>query len=180
LSLVNNFQMLATYNQRINQQLLMCCQGLSEEELTQETHSFFPNIISYFNHILFGDLLMLRRLAANNIALLSLTNFDHIPEPKSPTDIYHQNIADITKLRVQVDAIITEFCCNLTDAECATFITYQTTEEENINKKVADITQHLFNHQTHHRGQLTCVLSQLGVDYACMDLPVIVPEGSLN
>jgi uncharacterized damage-inducible protein DinB len=43
---------------------------------------------------------------------------------------------------------------------------------------VADITQHIFNHQAHHRGQLTCVLSQFGVDYGCMDLPVVVTEGS--
>lgn len=49
---------------------------------------------------------------------------------------------------------------------------------DTITKAVADITQHIFNHQTHHRGQLTCVLSQLGIDYGCMDLPVIVAEGS--
>ncbi len=62
---------------------------------------------------------------------------------------------------------------------CEQCITYQTTEGEQLTKKVADVTQHLFNHQTHHRGQLTCVLSQLGVDYGCMDLPVIVAEGSI-
>lgn len=45
-------------------------------------------------------------------------------------------------------------------------------------KAVADVTLHIFNQQTHHRDQLSCVLSQLGVDYACMDLPVIASESS--
>jgi uncharacterized damage-inducible protein DinB len=59
-------------------------------------------------------------------------------------------------------------------------MTYHTTEGDEITKVAADVTQHLFNHQTHHRGQLTCILSQFDIDYGCMDLPVIVPEGSIS
>ena len=29
---------------------------------------------------------------------------------------------------------------------------------------------HLFNHQTHHRGQLTTLLDQMGYDYGVTDL----------
>ncbi|WDE14247.1 DinB family protein [Thalassomonas haliotis] len=57
-------------------------------------------------------------------------------------------------------------------------MSYSSTEGERINKCVADVCQYLFNHQSHHRGQLTCILSQLGINYACTDLPVLVPEGS--
>lgn len=178
LSLIENFQMMAKYNERINQQLLRCCQLLSNKGLTKESHSFFPNIISYWNHILFGDLIMLRRLAANEVASLSLADFTELPTPKSPRDIYHNNFSDIIELRNKLDALINQYCQSLTEKDCDRFISYQTTEGESITKKVADITQHMFNHQTHHRGQLTCILSQFGVDYGCMDLPVIVAEGS--
>lgn len=180
MSLVTNFQMLAKYNQRINEQLIICCQSLPKEDLTKESHSFFPNIISYWNHIIFGDLIMLTRLAANEVASLSLADFTELPTPKSPHDIYHDNFSDVIELRNNVDVLINLYCRNLTDENCQQFISYQTTEGESITKKVADITQHMFNHQTHHRGQLTCILSQLGVDYGCMDLPVIVAEGSAS
>ena len=30
---------------------------------------------------------------------------------------------------------------------------------------------HLFNHQTHHRGQVHCLLTQLGVKSDATDLP---------
>ena len=170
--------MMAKYNQRINDQLMVCCQLLSNDELTKETHSFFTNITAYWNHLFFGDLILLNRLMKNNISSLSEDDFIKLPTPKSPTDIFHHKLSEISTLRKKIDQLICQYSEHLTDEECDTFITYQTTEGEQITKKVADVTQHLFNHQTHHRGQLTCILSQLGVNYGCMDLPVIVGEGS--
>ncbi|WP_170176704.1 DinB family protein [Litorilituus sediminis] len=138
---------------------------------------FFPNIVSYWNHILFGDLILLGRLASNEIGKLKIKDFDKFPVPKSRQDIYHNQLPELASLRVQVDDLIDYYCANLSEEDCEKFITYTTTEGDSITKAVADVTQHLFNHQTHHRGQLTCVLSQFGLDYGCMDLPVIVSEG---
>ena len=178
LSLSKNFKMMSLYNQRMNSQLIGHCQTLTTETLEKNTQSFFPNIISYWNHILFGDLILMGRLASNNIAKLSPLDFSEFPTPTSPQDIYHTNLLDIAMLRAQVDALIIRYCYNLTEEDCDRFITYTTTEGIAITKAVADVTQHIFNHQAHHRGQLTCLLSQAGVDYGCMDLPVIVAEGS--
>jgi len=33
------------------------------------------------------------------------------------------------------------------------------------------VVSHFFNHQTHHRGQVTALLSQQGLDYGTIDLP---------
>lgn len=178
LSLVKNFQRMSAYNQRINEQLMSSCTSLSNVELNQESHSFFSSIISYWNHILFGDLIMLKRLASNNISKITLDDFIGLPTPKSPKDIYYSEFTELVTLRRKVDVLINTYCDNLTDEACEKLVNYTSTEGKVITKVVADITQHLFNHQTHHRGQLTCVLSQLGVDYGCMDLPMIVPEGS--
>ena len=169
---------MALYNQRINAQLMVNCLTLSKELIEKETHSFFPNIISYWNHILFGDLILLGRLALNHVARLTPQTLSAWPTPRSPQDIYCGNLSDFALLRSQVDELIIQYCTNLTDEDCDRLISYTTTEGEPITKVVADVTQHIFNHQTHHRGQLTCVLSQFGVDYGCMDLPVIVSEGS--
>jgi uncharacterized damage-inducible protein DinB len=178
VSLAKNFSMLARYNQRMNEQLLTCCLALPKVSLEKETHSFFPNIISYWNHLIFGDVILLGRLAANGVAHLSVEDMALFPTPESPQDIYYHTLSDLAPIRRQLDQLIIRFCTQLTEDDCNQFITYTSTEGEAITKAVADVTQHIFNHQTHHRGQLTCVLSQCGVNYGCMDLPIIVPEGS--
>ncbi|MFT6969426.1 MAG: putative damage-inducible protein DinB [Cellvibrionaceae bacterium] len=178
LSLTKNFKMMSLYNQRMNTQLMGSCLLLPKELLEKQTHSFFPNIISYWNHILFGDLILIGRLALSEIAKLSPQDMTIYPTPKSPQDIYYHNLSDITATRKKLDELIVQYCLNLTEADCEKYITYTTTEGDLISMAVADITQHIFNHQAHHRGQLTCVLSQFGVDYGCMDLPVVVTEGS--
>jgi uncharacterized damage-inducible protein DinB len=154
------------------------CLALPSSILEKETHSFFTNIVSYWNHLLFGDLILLTRLALNNIAQLSLEDFADFPSACTPNDIYSKELIEIAVLRKKVDELIIGYCLNLTDKECEQFISYTTTEGEHLTKALSDITQHIFNHQTHHRGQLSCILSQFGVDYGCMDLPVIVSEGS--
>lgn len=175
---MKNFIMMSLYNQRINVQLMESCLKLPNHILKKETHSFFPNIISYWNHLLFGDLILVGRLALNEIANLSPQDLLVFPTPQAPKDIYFSTLLDIAVIRAQLDKLIIQYCSNLTEADCDKFITYTTTEGIEITRAVADVTQHIFNHQAHHRGQLTCVLSQFGVDYACMDLPVIVAEGS--
>lgn len=178
MSLVKNFKMMSAYNQSVNEQLITCCAALTIKQLNQDSKSFFPSIIAYWNHILFGDLILLSRLAQNNVGNLSREHLSTFPQPKSPRDIYCNDFSEVIILRRKVDSLIQWYCDNLTEEECEQFISYRTTEGQSLTKAVADITQHLFNHQTHHRGQLTCVLSQLGVDYGCMDLPVIIAEGS--
>lgn len=169
---------MSLYNQRINRQLMHCCLPLPVKVLEQDSQSFFTNIISYWNHLLFGDLILLTRLAQHNIGQLALADFASFPSPKFPQDIYYQELPQLNMCRQQLDELIIRFCQKLTDNECEQAISYTTTEGELLTKRVGDVIQHLFNHQTHHRGQLSCVLSQCGVDYGCMDLPVIVPEGS--
>jgi len=178
MSLAKNFTMLSHYNQRMNEQLLSCCIELPQTSLEQTTQSFFPTIIHYWNHLIFGDVILLSRLAANGIAQLSSNDMAAFPIPKTPQDIYFHNLADLVPVRRQLDQLIIRYCQQLTEADCEKFISYTSTEGESICKAAADVTQHIFNHQAHHRGQLTCVLSQFGVDYGCMDLPMIVPEGS--
>jgi uncharacterized damage-inducible protein DinB len=98
--------MLALYNQRVNEQLIGVCAELPNDVLNTDTKSFFPTIIDYWNHILFGDLILLERIAANEVAGLSKEDFSFFPTPKSPTDNYFTTIKDIAVLRAKVDELL--------------------------------------------------------------------------
>lgn len=46
------------------------------------------------------------------------------------------------------------------------------------DKDFYSLVMHFFNHQTHHRGQVTTLLSQAGVDVGDTDLVVLIPSES--
>jgi len=101
---------MSRYNKRINAQLMNCCLALSKDVLERQINAFFPNIMSYWNHLLFGDLILLGRLASNEIGQLKPKDFSKLPSPKSPQDIYHTHLPDLASLRLQVDELIDDYC----------------------------------------------------------------------
>ncbi|MEX0337032.1 DinB family protein [Vibrio tubiashii] len=178
MDLSSNFRMLALYNQRMNQHLLSVCEQLSPQQLNQETHSFFPSVMAHWNHILFGDLIMLQRLVANQIHRLTPQQVDALPIAKAVDDTFVTSIEELKALRSLVDQIYIDMTKDFTAETCAKTVVHITTEGGEMRRNVGEFCQHIFNHQTHHRGQLTAILAQLGRDFGCTDLPVIVPEGS--
>ncbi|WP_373959521.1 DinB family protein [Vibrio gigantis] len=178
MDLSSNFRMLALYNQRMNKQLLNVCSMLTYEQLHQNTNSFFPTIMAHWNHILFGDLIMLQRLVANELVSVEPTVLDQLPVSKLVSDTFASNLDELYELRELVDSIYIEITNQFSAGSCNQVVRYTTTEGQVINRTIGEFFQHIFNHQTHHRGQLSCLLSQLGLDYGCTDLPMIVPEGA--
>ncbi|KEQ17536.1 DinB family protein [Endozoicomonas numazuensis] len=176
MGLSENFRMLALYNQRMNRQLISVCEELSHEQLHQETHSFFPSIMAYWNHILFGDLIMLQRLVANGLVDVELAILIKLPKATSVNDTFVTTMDELRTVRTIVDSIYLQVTESLSSDDYSKIVSYRTTEGQEIRRSMGAFCQHIFNHQTHHRGQLTCVLSQMGLNFGCTDLPVIVPE----
>ncbi len=178
MDLSSNFRMLAHYNQRMNNQLLSACQQLTDEQLHQNTNAFFPSVMAHWNHILFGDLIMLRRLIANNIVEVDAEVLQQLPVAKKINDTFVTTMDELSALRGLVDTVYIEITQAFTSSTCGEIVKYTTTAGQLIERNVGEFCQHIFNHQTHHRGQLTCILSQFNVDFGCTDLPIVVPEGA--
>lgn len=118
MDLSSNFRMLALYNQRMNQQLLGICEQLSPQQLNQETHSFFPSVMAHWNHILFGDLIMLQRLVTNQIHRLTPQQVDALPIAKAVDDTFVTNIEELKALRSLVDQIYIDMTKDFTAETC--------------------------------------------------------------
>jgi len=174
LSLTDNFRMMAKYNQRMNEQLLTVCEKLTSEQLHQQTNSFFSTVLCYWNHLLFGDLIMLSRLVDNGIVDVEPSILKSLPTAKSINDQFVNNLAELKLLRSRVDEIYVNITQEFTSDCCDKIVSYTTTDGGVLEKTVGEFCQHIFNHQTHHRGQLTCILSQFGLDFGCTDFPMIV------
>ncbi|EHA1126866.1 DinB family protein [Vibrio pacinii] len=177
MDLPSNFKIFARYNQRMNDQLMRVCEQLTTQQLHQPTGAFFPTVMDHWNHLLFGDLIMLRRLVDNGVVNIDAQTLASLPVARTVNDSFASNLTELRALRALVDRIFLDFTHELTPEMCNRPIRYTTTEGQVLERDLGAFCQHLFNHQTHHRGQLTGVLSQFGLDFGCTDLPVIVPDG---
>jgi uncharacterized damage-inducible protein DinB len=57
-------------------------------------------------------------------------------------------------------------------------LTYANSKGVVSSKPFFGIVMHFFNHQTHHRGQATTLLSQAGVDVGVTDLMALIPDAA--
>ncbi len=93
--LASHFKMMSLYNMRMNLQLLSCCSELSVQQLNQNMGSFFPTVLANWNHLLFGDLVMLRRFSDSHIGSLIDGDLEQFPEAVSPDDTYSKKLDEL-------------------------------------------------------------------------------------
>ena len=79
--------------------------------------------------------------------------------------------------RELLDRTIESWVETLTDADLDSTLRYRTSSRgDESNREVYPLLVHFFNHQTHHRGQATTLLSQAGVDIGVTDLLSLIPQ----
>ncbi len=169
---------LGIYNKRINGKLLALSLALSNEELVADRGAFFGSIWNQWNHLMFGDLMLLRRIrdsTPQDDAILG--DLSMFPVPRGPRDVYFDDMSAFATCRHRLDDLLLRWSSGIRDITLKRKLRYRSTEGDFICVGYGALALHLFMHQLHHRGQLTTLFSQLGIEYGCMDMPVIVPEG---
>ena len=157
----------ARYNRWINESLYQRCSTLSDEQLNEDAGLFFRSVIGTLNHLLITDLLWLQRMSN---AYPILEELREIAFPAQLDGCISDQLAMLWPLRQRVDDVMVRWTDLLRQDDARAVIEYTSTAGDEYAKAVDEILQHLFNHQTHHRGQISARLSQLGVDYGTTDL----------
>ena len=160
----NYFDALSKYNIWMNRNLYGICDSLDDETRKKDRGVFFASIHRTLDHILYGDKAWLERLR------------DKAYTPRNIDVTLHNNWEDLKIERFKIDDEIDLWVQSLSEDlldEIFTFTSNVDKKERSVPMRI--LVQHLFNHQTHHRGQLTAMLSQLGINYGSTDLPFL-PE----
>lgn len=161
------FLKLAEYNQWANQQLYAVLNILDDSQLHQLQPNFFDSIIKTANHIWVGDTLWLGRIDGNQPAKYQLDS------------VVFQDIKSLTTARVQLDQEIIEYIHNLTEQDILGKVSYSRLGEL-LQENLYDVLAHIFNHQTHHRGQLhSMVFAMMGQSLA-LDMIYFQRTNSVN
>jgi uncharacterized damage-inducible protein DinB len=151
---------MARYNEWMNARLYALCATLPDAELRLDRGAFFKSIYLTLNHITYGDLAFMSRFTGVPAV---------VPEPG--VELF-AGFAGLRAERESLDARLLEWAASLTAQWLASSLTYTS----KIDGKVRTVPNwvlvtHMFNHQTHHRGQVTTLLSQMGLDVGSTDIP---------
>ncbi len=86
------------------------------------------------------------------------------------------DLQQLFSCRKMLDEIIKHWVTALTDEDLAYVLRYSDTKGVPAKKSFYSLVMNFFNHQTHHRGQATTLLSQAGVDVGVTDLLALIPD----
>jgi uncharacterized damage-inducible protein DinB len=150
---------MAAYNRWMNERLYDCCARLGDEERKRDVGAFFRSIHGTLNHLLLADRIWLGRFTGEPFAVKSLDE---------------ELCTEFGELRVErqkTDAAIDAWLANLTETDFESDLVYTSVVKPQPRRYPLWLAvAHFFNHQTHHRGQLTTLLNQRGIDPGVTDL----------
>ncbi len=169
-------RLMASYNQWMNIKLYEAAAKLPADELAADKGAFFGSLLGTLNHIVNGDTIWLRRFAALFAANTALEPIRQLPQPTGLGQIQFTDLALLAQRRQLIDAAVLAWADTVTQADLDQTLHYVNSRGEVGDKPFFSVAMHFFNHQTHHRGQCTTLLSQAGIDVGVTDLLMLIPN----
>ena len=176
LSETDQFILLAEYNQLMNQRQYSASANLAEHELSEDKGAFFKSVLETLNHIMVGDIIWLKRFAEHPSSSDALSYICEIEKPKNLNSVLYTDLEKLKEEREKIDSVILNWTKKLEDSDIKGCITYKDMAGNAFTKPFVSLIHHLFLHQVHHRGQVTTLLSQYGVDFGETDIIEIINE----
>jgi uncharacterized damage-inducible protein DinB len=153
-------QTMAQYNRWMNQRLYACCEDIDDVERKRDKGAFFGSIHRTLNHILYGDLAFMSRFTGQPRDV-----------PELGIDLY-EDFRGLWLARQSLDDQIEAWSSSVSDEWLQNTLTYES-KVDGVVRTVPRwvLVTHMYNHETHHRGQVTTMLSQMGLDIGPTDIP---------
>ena len=151
---------MARYNRWMNQRLYAAAAQLSDAQRREDRGAFFKSLHGTLAHLIWGDRVWLARFTGQSIEGMSPKagledSFDALRARREALD---------AELLAWVDGLRPEWLA-------ADFRYFSLALQAHFTRPAWTLVTHLFNHQTHHRGQVTTLLMQFGIDPGITDLP---------
>lgn len=153
------FTKLAGYHLWAHDRLLKALEPMGDADYHGDQGLFFRSVHRTLNHLLLVDRLWHGRLTGKPFAITGLDQ-ELVPE----------RAALARELR-QAAATLKQLVEGLDDARLEAPSAYVDTEGKRREYSLCLQLAHAFNHATHHRGQVTAVITRLGLESPVMDLP---------
>ena len=157
-----HFQMFARYNAWANARLYAAAGALTDAQYRADRGAFFKSVHGTLNHLLATDRIWFQRITGN-----AATG----PVPDRLDAVLFEDFAALHAARIAEDARIVAHIDTLDDAALAGTISYtRVSAPDAVVQPLGDALAHVFNHQTHHRGQAHGLLTAIAGTAPELDL----------
>lgn len=172
---LKQFRLMAQYNLWANSKIYDLVASLTEAERQRDLGAFFESIHGTLNHVLLGDRAWLGRFATGTCYKFpALQNAKLIFNVESLAQILYSDFAELRRERSETDQVIETWMQELEPEMLSTRVHYANPARGIEREHCLWFgLAHFFNHQTHHRSQVTTLLHQLGHDYGMTDFLVM-------
>lgn len=158
---------MAAYNAEMNRRIYAAAERLSDEQRRRDEGAFWKSIHGTLCHLLWADMLWLSRFGVGS-------------PPDVPIAESGNLVSDFDELRqrrVAQDEAVVEWGERVTADELRGDLTWFSgaVGREMVKPRMLCVMQ-IFNHQTHHRGQVHALLTRAGEKTGDTDLPFVLPE----
>lgn len=156
-------RMLFAYDAWANARALDACSVLTPERFTKDLGSSFPSVRDTLAHIMAAQWIWNER-------------FHNRPTTGLPKADQYTDLAVLGERWAEVQRDLLGFVNRLSDGDLERTFEYRDTKGNAHRSVYREVLQHLVNHGTYHRGQVTTLLRQLGVKPVNTDLMVFYRE----
>lgn len=173
---MSSLQLMSQYNQTMNLKVYQAAIDLGDDEIQADRGAFFGSIFGTLNHIYVADIIWLKRFTRYSQNYTSLQNLPELENYNNLRAFVTKQIKSLSHLRQQLDTTIIHWCQEIKPGELELNLQYFDTKGNLYCKNYGQLIQHFFNHQTHHRGQVSTLFSQQNIDIGITDLLEIIPN----
>jgi uncharacterized damage-inducible protein DinB len=168
------FQAYARYNKNVNQDIISILKTVPQKKLAQRFKTFFPTIYDMLFHILLSDINWIKRFKTlfgtyESIKMSKMGSYDETRLKEELKGDYE----NLFELRGKMDEEMENFIKELKEDDYTRILQYKTYKGEDTEKEMWKVLMQMFNHATHHRGQVSGLLDMLGVEN---DYSAILPR----
>ena len=158
------FATLGRYHVWAARRLLKSLDPISDVDYHADQGLFFRSIHRTLNHLLLVDLLWHGRLTGKPFAVSGLDQELVKERDRLAEELLRQA------------GVLRDLVAGLDETRIGAINSYFDTEGRQCESPLALQLGHAFNHATHHRGQITAVITHLGRESPVLDLPYFLAE----
>jgi uncharacterized damage-inducible protein DinB len=145
------------YDAWANARTLNACAALTQEQFTRNLVSSFSSVRDTLVHIVGAQMIWLERLHGGSPAGL--------PKPEAYPDF-----AIVRAQYAETESTLSGYVRGLSAADLERFFEFRNAKGAVLRDQIGNVLQHMANHGTYHRGQITTLLRQLGANPVSTDM----------